>query len=77
MNRASPTPRNVLDAEYFKEVVHLRPAQEPLTLYFRASLFAGQFPDRKPEFQPSAHPLQDPPTAPPAEDAVDPATEPQ
>ena len=46
-----------LDAEYFKEVVRLRPAQEPLSLYFRASLFAPLFPGRQPEFHPSAHPV--------------------
>ena len=61
-----------LDAEYFREVVHLRPAQEPLTLYLRAPLFAPLFPGRKPEFHPSAHPVQgtpEPPTdvTPPAD----------
>ena len=63
-----------LDDTYFKEVVHLRPAQDALTLYFRASLFAPQFPGRTPEFHPSAHPTQDPPAPPP--DPVDAATEP-
>lgn len=61
-----------LDAEYFREVVHLRPAQDALTLYFRASLFAPLFPGRQPEFHPSAHPLEDPappPAAPGDDDA--------
>ena len=53
-----------LDADYFKRVVHLRPAQDALTLYFRASLFAPLFPGRTPEFHPSAHPVQDVPAPP-------------
>ncbi len=67
-----------LDAEYFKEVVHLRPAQDALTLYFRASLFARQFPGRQPEFHPSAHPPEDvlaPPTDPAAPADNDPAAD--
>ena len=56
-----------LDAEYFKEVVHLRPAQEPLTLYFRASLFGKLFPGRLPEFHPLAHPVVPEPAAPPTD----------
>ena len=59
-----------LDADYFKEVVHLRPAQDALALYFRASLFAKQFPGRQPEFHPSAHPVEDVP-APAADSAGD------
>ena len=65
-----------LDAEYFREVVHLRPAQEALTLYLRAALFAPQFPGRTPEFHPSAHPVQEPPEPPPT-DATPPASDPQ
>ncbi len=64
-----PETEKRLDAEYFKEEVHLRPAQDALTLYFRASLFAPLFPGRTPEFHPTAHPLQDPP--PPPTDPID------
>ena len=46
-----------LDAAYFKETIHLRPAQAPLTLYLRATLFAPYFqevqPARQPEFRPA------------------------
>ncbi len=60
-----------LDEEYFKETLHLRPAQAGLTLYLRASLFSHYFPDREPEFHPSATAtpaealLPDEPAAPP------------
>ena len=61
-----------LDTDYFKEKVHLRSAQNPLTLYLRASRFASIFPGRKPEF----HGTKKPP-APPAPPVVRPLTRPQ
>ncbi len=60
-----------LDADYFKEKVHLRSAQNPLTLYLRASRFAPVFPGRKPEF----HGAKKPP-APPAPPVVRPLARP-
>ena len=53
-----------LDANYFRETVHLRSAQGALNLYFRASRFKNEFPGRQPEFRrqkpPRHHPKPPP-----------------
>ncbi len=72
-NRVAETESH-LDDEYYKETLHLRPAQSALTLYLRSSLFKHYVaPDRQPEFEPTAAPEIPTETLPPTEPEPTPA----